>query len=79
MCPAVHAEANCIANAARLGVRTEGCSLYLNWLIPCKDCLSLIVNAGIVEVITTHQGTYDALSERILLDTQLAIHTVFMD
>jgi dCMP deaminase len=79
LCPATHAEANCIANAARLGVCTEGCTLYLNWLTPCKDCLSLLINAGIDEIVTSSTGTYDYLTGKILEspDVYIQIRTVF--
>lgn len=79
LCPAVHAEANCIANAARLGVCTEGCTLYLNWLTPCKDCLSILINAGIREVVTNTVGTYGYLVGQILETQAIHIRTVFMD
>lgn len=46
---AVHAEANCIAYAARHGIATEGASLYSTHL-PCLKCAELIVNAGILVV-----------------------------
>lgn len=47
-----HAERNAIFNAARYGIKTEGCRMYLNWLpIPCSDCTRAIIQAGIVEII----------------------------
>jgi len=45
-----HAEANAIANAARIGVSTEGCVLLVTQLHPCADCSKLIVQAGIKKV-----------------------------
>jgi dCMP deaminase len=42
----VHAEANCIAYAARLGIATDGADLYCSHL-PCLKCAELIINAGI--------------------------------
>lgn len=62
LCPAVHAEANCIAQAARLGIKTKEASMYLTCGIPCKDCLSLIINAGIREVIVMSLTYYDELT-----------------
>jgi dCMP deaminase len=50
-CPAAHAETNCIANAARIGASTIGSTLYMNCIVPCKDCIVLLVNAGIVEIV----------------------------
>lgn len=46
----VHAEANCIAFAARHGVATDGADLYCSHL-PCRKCAELIINAGINRVI----------------------------
>lgn len=50
---AVHAEANAIAFAARYGMATEGCELYVTHA-PCLPCAKLIVNAGIVKVVYAH-------------------------
>ena len=46
---AVHAEANAILFAARLGMATEG-SLLVSTHEPCLECSKLIVNSGISEV-----------------------------
>jgi dCMP deaminase len=46
---AVHAEANCIAYAARHGIATNGTDLYCSHL-PCLKCAELIINAGIIRV-----------------------------
>ena len=46
---AVHAEANAIAYAARLGIALEGASLYCS-LSPCVACAQLIINAGVRRV-----------------------------
>ncbi len=46
----VHGEINAIAQAARLGIKTEGTTLYCNTL-PCWPCMKAIVTAGIKEVI----------------------------
>jgi dCMP deaminase len=46
----VHAEANAIAQAARSGAAIEGASIYTT-ASPCYDCMKLIINAGITEVV----------------------------
>lgn len=46
----VHAEANAIAYAARYGVSTEGCTLYVTHQ-PCINCSKLIINSGIRRVV----------------------------
>lgn len=48
-----HAERNAIYNAARLGHKTEGCMLFLNWSpdFLCTDCARAVIQAGIIEVV----------------------------
>ena len=64
-CPAAHAEANCIANAARIGASTVGSTLYMNCIVPCKDCAILLVNAAIVEVVIEDVVYYHPMSKEI--------------
>ncbi len=64
-CPAAHAETNCIANAARIGASTVNSILYMNTQIPCKDCMILLVNAGINEVVVTDLTPYHTMSIKI--------------
>jgi dCMP deaminase len=65
-CPAAHAEANAIANAARLGVSVRGSTMYMNTKeVACKDCMVLIVNAGIRELVTLECGVYHKMSFNI--------------
>ena len=45
-----HAEQNAIANAARLGIRLEGGTLYCK-MTPCYVCAKMIINAGMVRVV----------------------------
>lgn len=71
LCVATHGEANCIANAARHGVRTFGSTMYITCGIPCKDCLSLIINAGIEEVVCTDLHYYDRESKYIFQNSKL--------
>lgn len=47
---AVHAEANCIAWAAREGIPLEGAEMFTTHT-PCVACAKLIINAGIVRVV----------------------------
>jgi len=46
-----HAEANAITNAARVGTPVKDCVMYVANRVPCSNCMGLIVNAGIVEVV----------------------------
>lgn len=47
---ASHAEANIIAFAARNGISTEGCELYVTHH-PCAHCAKAIIQAGIRHVV----------------------------
>lgn len=46
-----HAERNAIYNAARIGVSTRDCTMYLTCGIPCADCARGIINAGIRRIV----------------------------
>ncbi len=62
LCPAVHAEENCIINAARNGAAVLGGTLYLYGINPktgevldaqpCNRCKRAIINSGIKMVVT---------------------------
>jgi len=45
-----HAEANAIYGAARTGVATDGCTIYVYGLSPCSGCAQAIIQAGITRV-----------------------------
>ena len=45
-----HADRNAIYNAARIGVSTKGCTMYLPFY-PCPDCSRGIVSSGIKRVV----------------------------
>jgi dCMP deaminase len=67
LCRATHAEANCIANAARLGVSTIDSELYLYPAdIPCPHCTKLLINAG-VKVVHYKQTDYPNWEQSKLL------------
>jgi dCMP deaminase len=50
-----HGERNAIYNAARVGIPTDGCTMYTN-APPCTDCARAIVQAGIAEVVVEHES-----------------------
>jgi dCMP deaminase len=53
----VHSELNSILNAARIGVSTNNCKMYLTCGIPCSNCGRAIINAGITEVFCKKNDT----------------------
>ena len=70
-CVAGHAERNALINAARAGIQTRGCKLYMNCGIPCTPCLVEIINAGIEEIIVTKIKYYDISAEYVLKNSNL--------
>jgi len=45
-----HAERNALYNAAKIGVSTKDCTMYLNCGVPCCDCARGIINSGIKKI-----------------------------
>lgn len=75
LCRALHAEQNAIIQAAKIGVSTEGATIYIT-LQPCVICAKMLVNAGITRIV--HKGEYpDELSCSIL--EEAGIEVVAMD
>lgn len=52
-CRSSHAEANAIAQAARLGIAVEGASIYVT-LAPCYVCTKLLASARVRHVYFEH-------------------------
>ena len=52
-CRSSHAEANAVAQAARLGISVEGAAIYTT-LAPCYTCTKLLAAARILEVYYEH-------------------------
>lgn len=73
LCPATHAEANAIVQAAKVGVSTEGTTMYLTCEFPCKSCLGLIINAGISRIVCTNARSYDHCSEYMYASSKLIV------
>lgn len=45
-----HAERNAIYNAARIGVSTKNCEMYMTCDISCIDCARAIIQSGISKI-----------------------------
>lgn len=71
LCYAIHAEQNAIIQAAKVGVSTEGATIYIT-LQPCVICAKMLVNAGITRIV--HRGEYpDPLSQSILAEAGIEV------
>jgi dCMP deaminase len=74
LCLCIHAEQNAIILAARAGKETNGKTLYTT-LRPCLDCLKIIVQAGICEIVYDRpfKLTEDLEETYQILSTQVGI------
>lgn len=72
-CPATHAEVNAIVNAARIGICVKDTIMYMNCGIPCKNCLCVIINSGITEIVVVGMTYYDDLSEYLIRESKLKV------
>lgn len=77
-----HAEENAIANAARIGVSTRGCTMYLPWF-PCANCAGDIVQAGIMDLVVYEfdaadpkWGTSMKHASQILSEGKVRVRTI---
>jgi dCMP deaminase len=57
LCKGVHAEINCVVQAAIHGTSISGNTTLYSTHFPCMDCLKLIINAGIKRVV--YEEGYD--------------------
>lgn len=61
----VHAEMNCIYNAAENGISLRDSTLYIYGLPVCGDCALGIIQAGVSRVVAVSEGTPDRWVEAI--------------
>jgi len=61
----IHAEANAIGFAARHGVSTDGCDIYIS-CSPCYSCAKTIVASGIKRVFYRDKYDYDSAAVEFL-------------
>jgi dCMP deaminase len=78
-CVAGHAERNALLQAAKLGIKTDGATLYCYCgQAACKDCAIEIVNAGIKEFVYIDDGSslYDNLAIEIFNECGVKVRAV---
>lgn len=56
-----HAEENAITESARMGIPTEGASIYVSHY-PCRVCARMIINAGI-SIVYYGDGNYSTIDQ----------------
>lgn len=71
-----HAEQNAILQAAKVGAKIEGATLYCK-MTPCAVCARMIINAGIKKVIC--EKRYHAGEESEEMFRRVGIGLIFFD
>ena len=76
ICRAVHAEANAIAQCAKLGVCVQGATAYVT-VTPCSKCAAMLVQAGVIAVVSS--GLYpDEDTKAILEEANVTVKIIPM-
>ncbi|MFW9785042.1 MAG: cytidine/deoxycytidylate deaminase family protein [Candidatus Heimdallarchaeota archaeon] len=77
LCRGVHAEINCIIQAAIHGTSIKGNTSLYTTTFPCMDCLKLIINAGIKKLIYKEgYNMENKIKETLLKESSLHIMQV---
>lgn len=63
-CACIHAEANVVAIAARMGISTEGATVVCT-LRPCLGCLKTLIQAGVRRVVFCETYSLEPELERL--------------
>ncbi|MCD6319581.1 MAG: cytidine/deoxycytidylate deaminase family protein [Candidatus Desulfofervidaceae bacterium] len=71
LCRAVHAEQNCLCQAARYGIPVEGAVIYCT-NFPCVICAKMLINAGIKKIYYA-EGYPDELSQEMLKEAGIEL------
>ena len=67
----LHAEQNCLLQAAKIGVASDGATMYVTCQ-PCNTCAKMIINAGVARVI--YEGDYpDDFSLELFKNSQMDV------
>jgi len=76
-CPAVHAEQNAIANAARNGISIKNSIMYTTTR-PCIHCIKIIINAGIKKIFYLKDYKHDSLYDKLIDESGLILEQIKM-
>lgn len=74
LCMAVHAEQNCIIQAALHGTSTKDSILYTTE-VPCSICTKMLINAGIKKIYAKKPYN-DKLAEKLLKEKQMFVYII---
>jgi dCMP deaminase len=77
-CPGmIHAEVNAVVTAAYFGISTNGSICYCEYF-PCKDCIAVLINAGVTGIVY-EKPPVDDLAQKLALDAGMTITKILPD
>ena len=80
LCRGVHAEINCIIQAAMHGTSIKGNTTLYTTHFPCMSCLKLIVNAGIEKLVYREgYNMENKIKEELLNESKLFVRQILED
>lgn len=71
MCRGSHAEMNAISQASKMGIKTDGATIFCTHE-PCSFCTKAIINAGIKEIVYFNPYP-DELAQQIRAEAGIAV------
>ena len=75
LCRGLHAEINCIIQAAIHGTSIKGDTTIYSTIFPCMSCLKLLINAGIKRLVYKEgYAMENKVKEELLEESNLIIH-----
>ncbi|MHA1458147.1 MAG: deoxycytidylate deaminase [Promethearchaeota archaeon] len=75
LCRGVHAEINCIIQAAIHGTSIQGNTTLYSTHFPCMSCLKLIINAGIKRLVYKEgYNMENKIKKELLNESRLNVH-----
>lgn len=78
-----HAEENLVAQAAFIGAKLRGATLLLTTLFPCTTCCRLIIQSGIVRVISSKSKSLEKWDEEEKISLEMfreaGIEVIYFD
>jgi dCMP deaminase len=74
LCRGVHAEVNCLIQAAIHGTSIEGNTTLYSTTFPCMTCLKLLINAGIKKIVYKEgYNMENKVKEELLKESDLIV------
>ncbi|MHA1764764.1 MAG: deoxycytidylate deaminase, partial [Promethearchaeota archaeon] len=77
LCRGVHAEINCVIQAAIHGTSIKGETVLYTTTFPCTSCLKLLINAGIKKIVYKEDYNMEnEVKQNLLKESHITIQKI---